>query len=170
VGAGDRGDGSGGDELRDDTSIAWWGADGPGFDRRTPMVIVSRTTPDDVPAGGVYAFVRSPREAAEVAIPRRQEPAPYGASCGPPGITPRLQFGLQFTAVQRQVVCHESAMLLRSAVARAITARSSAARACSRWSSQALRCARAALASSSPSVVVLRSTLRRSSGSRVRMA
>ncbi len=43
------------------------GADGPGFDRRTPTVIVSHTTPDDVPAGGVYTFVRSPREAAEVA-------------------------------------------------------------------------------------------------------
>lgn len=43
----------------------------PGFDRRTPTVIVSHTTPDDVPAGGVYTFVRfvrSPREAAEVAI------------------------------------------------------------------------------------------------------
>ena len=63
-----RGDGSGGDELLDDTSIAWWGADGPGFDRRTPTVIVSHTTPDDVPAGGAYTFVRSPREAAEVAI------------------------------------------------------------------------------------------------------
>ena len=28
----------------------------------------THTTPDDVPAGGVYTFVRSPREAAEVAI------------------------------------------------------------------------------------------------------
>jgi hypothetical protein len=44
------------------------GADRPGFDRRTPTVIVSHTTPDDVPAGGGYSFVRSPREAAEVAI------------------------------------------------------------------------------------------------------
>jgi len=58
----------GGDELLDDTSIAWWGADGPGFDRRTPTVIVSHTTPDDVSAGGVYTFVPSPREAAEVAV------------------------------------------------------------------------------------------------------
>lgn len=33
-----------------------------------PTVIVSYTTPDDVPAGGVYTFVRSPCEAAEVAI------------------------------------------------------------------------------------------------------
>ncbi len=45
-------------------------------------------------------------------------------------------------------VRHESAMLLRSAVARAITARSSALRACSRWSSRALRCA--ALTNPSP--------------------
>jgi hypothetical protein len=36
------------------------GISGPGFDRRTPTVIVSHTTPDDVPAGGVYTFVRSP--------------------------------------------------------------------------------------------------------------
>jgi hypothetical protein len=62
VGAGDQGDGSGGDELLDDTSVAWWGADGPGLDRRTPTVIVSHTTPDDVPASGVYTFVRSPRK------------------------------------------------------------------------------------------------------------
>ena len=47
--------------------IAWWGADGPDLDRRTPTVIVSHTTPDDVTAGGVYTFIRSPREAAEVA-------------------------------------------------------------------------------------------------------
>lgn len=57
-------------------------------------------------------------------------------------------------------------MLLNSAVARAITARSSALRARSRSSSQALRCARAALASSSPSAVALKSTLRPSPGSR----
>jgi hypothetical protein len=68
AGAGDQGDGSGDDELFDDTSIAWRDADGTGFDRRTPTVIVSHTTPDDVPAGGVYTFVRSPRGAAEVAI------------------------------------------------------------------------------------------------------
>src|ERR1700683_1348185 len=67
-------------------------------------------------------------------------------------------------------VGHESAILLRRAVARAIHARSFALRACSRWSSQALRWARAALASSSPSAVVLKSTLRRSSGSPVRTA
>jgi dihydrofolate reductase len=50
-----------------DTSIASWGANGPGFDLRTPTVIVSHSTPDDVPAGGVYTFVRSPREAIDAA-------------------------------------------------------------------------------------------------------
>src|SRR5512135_580971 len=42
--------------------------DVPGYDWRTPTVIVPHTAPDDVPADGVYTFVRSPREAAEVAI------------------------------------------------------------------------------------------------------
>jgi hypothetical protein len=61
-------------------------------------------------------------------------------------------------------------MLLSSAAARAIIVRSSALRARNRPSSQALRCARAALASSSPAAVALKSTLRPSRGSRVRTA
>jgi uncharacterized protein YjbI with pentapeptide repeats len=68
------------------------------------------------------------------------------------------------------VAGQESAMPLSSAVARAIIARSSALRARSCSSSQALRCARAALASSSPSAVALKSTLRPSPGSRARTA
>lgn len=50
-----------------DTSIRWWGADGPGCDARTPTVIVSHTVPDDVPEGGVYTFVDSPLEAVQAA-------------------------------------------------------------------------------------------------------
>ncbi len=50
-----------------DTSIESWGADGPGFDARTPTIIVSHSEPDDVPDGGVYTFVRSPHEAIETA-------------------------------------------------------------------------------------------------------
>jgi dihydrofolate reductase len=50
-----------------DTSIESWGADGPGFDARTPTIIVSHSTPQNVPAGGVYTFVRSPLEAVETA-------------------------------------------------------------------------------------------------------
>jgi len=50
-----------------DTSIASWGADGPGFDLRTPTVIVSHSTPQDVPDNGVYHFVPSPVEAVATA-------------------------------------------------------------------------------------------------------
>lgn len=50
-----------------DTSIADWGSDGPGFERRTPTIIVSHTTPDNVPEGGVYTFVNSVEEAAATA-------------------------------------------------------------------------------------------------------
>jgi dihydrofolate reductase len=50
-----------------DTSIAWWQADGPGGDLRTPTFIVSHTVPDDIPDGGVYTFVGSPLEAVEAA-------------------------------------------------------------------------------------------------------
>ncbi len=50
-----------------DTSIADWGADGPGFGARTPTVIVSHSTPKDVPDGSVYTFVRTPAEAVSTA-------------------------------------------------------------------------------------------------------
>lgn len=39
-----------------DTSIADWGADGPGFGRRTPTIIVSHRTQDNVPEGGVTSL------------------------------------------------------------------------------------------------------------------
>jgi dihydrofolate reductase len=51
-----------------DRSIADWGADGPGSERRTPTVIVSHSTPENVPDNGVYTFVGSIEEAANVAI------------------------------------------------------------------------------------------------------
>ncbi len=51
-----------------DLSIPWWGANGPGFDARTPTVIVSHREPDNVPDGGVYTFVHSPEEAVAAAI------------------------------------------------------------------------------------------------------
>jgi dihydrofolate reductase len=50
-----------------DTSIAWWQANGPGGDLRTPTFIVSHTVPDDIPDGSVYTFVGSPLEALEAA-------------------------------------------------------------------------------------------------------
>src|SRR5215471_16846589 len=48
-----------------DLSVPWWGADGPGGSLRTPTFIVSHSTPEDVPQGGVYTFVGSPQEALE---------------------------------------------------------------------------------------------------------
>jgi dihydrofolate reductase len=51
-----------------DHVIETWGADGPGFERRTPNFIVSHSVPDDVPENGVYTFVTSPEEAVEQAL------------------------------------------------------------------------------------------------------
>lgn len=51
-----------------DTSIPWWGADGPGGDLRTPTFIVSHSEPDEVPEDGVYTFVSSPQEAVAGAL------------------------------------------------------------------------------------------------------
>ena len=42
-----------------DTSIPWWGADGPTGAARVPLFVVSHNEPDEVPAGGVYTFVES---------------------------------------------------------------------------------------------------------------
>src|SRR5262249_10376068 len=50
-----------------DLSIAWWGADGPGFEARTPTIIVSHSQPDTVPEGGVYTFVHTPEDAVAAA-------------------------------------------------------------------------------------------------------
>ncbi len=51
-----------------DLSIPFWGADGPGFESRTPAFIVSHSKPEDVPKGGVYTFASSPEEALEGAL------------------------------------------------------------------------------------------------------
>jgi dihydrofolate reductase len=50
-----------------DTSIDSWGPNGPGFGARTPTIIVTHSTPDNVPDGGVYTFEHSPREAIATA-------------------------------------------------------------------------------------------------------
>ena len=109
------------------------------------------------------AFAADAREILDLCLGER---APFGLIeflTGAPADTPRRGRAV--------LICgQESAMAPSSVVARAMTARSSALRACSRRSSQALRWARAALASSSPSAVALKSTLRRSSGSPVRTA
>ncbi len=40
-----------------DTSLPWWGADGPTGPARVPLFVLSHSEPEDVPAGGVYQFV-----------------------------------------------------------------------------------------------------------------
>ena len=40
-----------------DTSVAWWGADGPTGPARLPVFVVSHGVPDETPDGGVYTFV-----------------------------------------------------------------------------------------------------------------
>jgi dihydrofolate reductase len=40
-----------------DTSLPWWGADGPSGPARRPVFVLTHAAPDDPPAGGVYTFV-----------------------------------------------------------------------------------------------------------------
>lgn len=40
-----------------DTSVAWWGADGPTGPARRPVFVVTHSVPSEMPAGGVYTFV-----------------------------------------------------------------------------------------------------------------
>jgi len=67
-----------------DLSIAWWGANGPGAEARTPTIIVSHDVPDDVPDGGVYTFVGSPEQAvaAATAIAGEKDVDVFSASIG----------------------------------------------------------------------------------------
>ncbi len=50
-----------------DNSIRWWGADGPTGAARVPLVVVSHSTPDDVPEAGVYTFAGDIRSALDAA-------------------------------------------------------------------------------------------------------
>jgi dihydrofolate reductase len=47
-----------------DTSLPWWGADGPTGDARVPVFVVTHDPPADGPEGGVYSFVTGGIEAA----------------------------------------------------------------------------------------------------------
>jgi len=40
-----------------DTSVPWWGADGPTGPSRLPVFVVTHTVPEEVPEGSVYSFV-----------------------------------------------------------------------------------------------------------------
>jgi dihydrofolate reductase len=46
------------------TSLPWWGADGPTGEARVPVFVVTHAPPADAPAGGVYTFVTDGIEAA----------------------------------------------------------------------------------------------------------
>ena len=40
-----------------DTSLPWWGSDGPTGPARVPVFVLSHGEPEEVPEGGVYTFV-----------------------------------------------------------------------------------------------------------------
>ena len=50
-----------------DDSLPWWGADGPTGEARVPVFVLSHSTPDDVPDGGVYTFINGIERALEEA-------------------------------------------------------------------------------------------------------
>ena len=47
-----------------DTSVPWWGADGPTGSARRPVFVVTHNVPAAVPEGGVYRFVTDGIESA----------------------------------------------------------------------------------------------------------
>ena len=47
-----------------DTSLPWWGADGPTGEQRKPVIVITHAVPTDAPAGGVYRFVTGGPQAA----------------------------------------------------------------------------------------------------------
>ena len=47
-----------------DTSLPWWGPDGPSGSARRPVFVVTHQAPDESPEGGVYEFVTDGIEAA----------------------------------------------------------------------------------------------------------
>lgn len=55
-----------------DTSVPWWGADGPSGSARRPLFVVTHEAPAESPEGGVYTFVT---DGIESALERAQEVA-----------------------------------------------------------------------------------------------
>jgi dihydrofolate reductase len=50
-----------------DTSLPWWGPDGPTGSARVPVFVLSHGEPEEVPEGGVYTFVDGIEPALEAA-------------------------------------------------------------------------------------------------------
>jgi dihydrofolate reductase len=69
-----------------DTSLPWWGADGPSGPARRPVFVVTHRPADDSPQDGVYAFVtdgiESALEQAQVAAGDADVTIMGGASIG----------------------------------------------------------------------------------------
>ena len=59
-----------------DTSLPWWGADGPSGSARRPVFVVTHRPPDESPADGVYEFVT---DGIEAALEQAQAAAGEGA-------------------------------------------------------------------------------------------
>ena len=59
-----------------DTSLPWWGADGPSGSARRPVFVVTHQPPDESPADGVYEFVT---DGIEAALEQAQAAAGEGA-------------------------------------------------------------------------------------------
>ena len=59
-----------------DTSLPWWGADGPSGSARRPVFVVTHQQPAESPADGVYEFVT---DGIEAALERAQAAAGEGA-------------------------------------------------------------------------------------------
>jgi dihydrofolate reductase len=69
-----------------DTSLPWWGADGPSGAARRPVFVVTHCAPDRSPEGGVYEFVtdgiKSALERAQTVAEERAVVVMGGADVG----------------------------------------------------------------------------------------
>ncbi len=74
-----------------DTSLPWWGADGPSGPARRPVFVLTHSAPQDPPTGGVYTFVV---DGIESALSQAQAAAGDQAVC----IMGGANIGQQFLA------------------------------------------------------------------------
>ena len=86
-----------------DTSLAWWGPDGPTGPARRPVFVVTHQAPTEAPEGGVYSFVtggiHSALEQAGAAAGERTIAVMGGASIGQQFIAAGLVDELQIHLV-----------------------------------------------------------------------
>ena len=86
-----------------DTSLAWWGTDGPTGPARRPVFVVTHQAPTQAPEGGVYSFVtggiHSALEQASAAAGERTIAVMGGASIGQQFIAAGLVDELQIHLV-----------------------------------------------------------------------